>query len=93
MISDARRRKLLKILAERQAATVAELEGPLNASAATVRREIAVLAMAKQLTKVHGGVLHLAADKPTSLAGQTFQHNMTLHRNSKQANARCAAAM
>lgn len=93
MINHMRRKKLLKILAERGSATVAELEGVLNASAATVRRDIAVLAVNGQLVKMHGGARHLAPDKPGGLVGTNFWENMALHAGRKRAIARRAAAL
>ena len=93
MINHTRRKKLLKILTERGDITVAELEGALNASAATIRRDIAVLAASGQLVKVHGGAQQLVPDKPSGLVGSNFWENMALHPERKRAIARRAAEM
>ncbi|MFM0501767.1 DeoR/GlpR family DNA-binding transcription regulator [Paraburkholderia caffeinilytica] len=93
MINHTRRKKLLRILAEQGGATVADLEGALNASAATIRRDIAVLAASGQLVKVHGGAQPLAPDKAGGLAGANFWENMAQHPGRKRAIARRAATM
>jgi len=93
LINHTRRKKLLKILAERGSVTVTELEGALNASAATIRRDIAVLATSGQLVKVHGGAQHIAPDKPGGLVGSNFRESTAVHPERKRAIARRAAQM
>ncbi|SMG60366.1 DeoR/GlpR family DNA-binding transcription regulator [Paraburkholderia susongensis] len=93
MINHTRRKKLLKILAERGSVTVTELESALSASAATIRRDITVLATSGQLVKVHGGAQHLAPDKPTGLVGSSFVENSAVFPERKRAIARRAAQM
>jgi DeoR family transcriptional regulator, ulaG and ulaABCDEF operon transcriptional repressor len=95
MINHARRKSLLKLLTERHSVTVTELEPLLNASAATIRRDIAVLAASKHLKKVHGGAQMLPVEKPStsSLVGVTFQQNIGQHVAQKRAIARRAAQM
>ena len=93
MINHTRRKNLLKLLSERQRVSVAELEKELDASAATIRRDIAVLAAGKQLKKVHGGAQVLPPDKPPLLAGLTFQQNSRLNIGRKRAIARRAVDM
>jgi len=93
MTNHTRRKALLKVLAERQSVTVTELESELGASAATIRRDIAVLAASKQLKKVHGGAQLLPPDRPQSLVGLTFQQNISLFPEKKRAIARRAAEM
>lgn len=93
MINHARRKKLLKILAERGRITVTELEPVLSASAATIRRDIVALAASGQLLKVHGGAQCLASNRASGLVGTSFARNRELHPRSKQAIARRAAEM
>ncbi|NML34474.1 DeoR/GlpR family DNA-binding transcription regulator [Paraburkholderia antibiotica] len=93
MINHTRRKKLLRILAERGNVTVTELEGVLSASAATIRRDITVLATGGQLVKVHGGAQHLAPDKPDGLVGSNFWESTAVYPERKRAIARRAAQM
>lgn len=93
MINHTRWKKLLRILAERHGATVAELERELNASAATIRRDISALAARGHLAKVHGGARHLASDKRGDLTSANFSENIAQHAERKRAIARRAAAM
>jgi len=93
MLNDKRRKALLKVLAERQRATVAQLVELVHASPATVRRDIVWLAERELLHRVRGGAEHLAKARHHALAGETFQHNLSLRSDEKRAIARRAAAM
>ncbi len=90
MINHSRRKNLLTLLAERHAISVAELAQALDASAATIRRDLTELAASHLLKKVHGGAQVLAPAKPPSLMGLTFQQNIAQHAGRKRAIARRA---
>jgi len=93
VINHSRRKNLLTLLAERQSLSVVELEKALNASAATIRRDITELAASNLLKKVYGGAQALQPDKPPSLIGLTFQQNIAQHAGRKRAIARRAVEM
>ncbi|TFW29285.1 DeoR/GlpR family DNA-binding transcription regulator [Duganella callida] len=94
MINHKRRKRLLKLLAEHQSATVPELVEWLNASPATVRRDISWLAARSLLTRTRGGAANLEQKKRAyPLTSETFQHNIQCHAERKRAIARYAASM
>jgi DeoR family ulaG and ulaABCDEF operon transcriptional repressor len=63
MVNHKRRKRLLKLLAEHQTATVQQLVEWLNASPATVRRDISWLAARNLLTRTRGGAENLQQKK------------------------------
>ena len=95
MINHKRRKGLLKLLAENSAASVEQLVGWLNASPATVRRDIAWLAERNLLTRTRGGAQCLPQKKERTfaLSGETFQNNIERQAAQKRAIARHACAM
>lgn len=90
MINHTRRKRLLKLLAEQGSVSVQEFVTTLDASPATVRRDIAVLAASKLLKRVRGGAEHVVADRPPSLIGTRFQDNAVRCQGQKRAIARRA---
>jgi DeoR family ulaG and ulaABCDEF operon transcriptional repressor len=94
MVNHKRRKRLLKLLAERQAATVQELVEWLAASPATVRRDINWLAERNLLTRTRGGVQNLLQkSRQHPLASDTFEHNIQCFAARKRAIASHAASM
>lgn len=93
MINHKRRKKLLKLLSEQQRVSVSQLVDELSASAATIRRDIAVLAKSRQLRRVHGGAEHLDNSQSPALLGASFQHNTALFRGAKRAIAQRAVTL
>ncbi|MBV7534348.1 DeoR/GlpR family DNA-binding transcription regulator [Duganella sp. sic0402] len=94
MIKHKRHKRLLKLLAEHQNATVPQLVDWLSASPATVRRDIGWLAERNLLTRTRGG----AASRQPKVRGlahasETFQHNMQCNAERKRGIARYAAGM
>lgn len=88
-----RRKQLLKLLDQHDSASVPELAGWLDASDATVRRDIATLAGGKLLKRVRGGAARLARQSavPDALAARPFRDSIERHAAAKRAIARRAA--
>jgi DeoR family ulaG and ulaABCDEF operon transcriptional repressor len=94
MVNHKRRKRLLKLLAEHQAATVQQLVEWLNASPATVRRDISWLAARNLLTRTRGGAENLLPKKRHfALTSETFQNNIQCFAARKRAIARHAVSM
>jgi DeoR family transcriptional regulator, ulaG and ulaABCDEF operon transcriptional repressor len=94
MINHNRRKRLLKLLAEHNSATVPQLVEWLSASPATVRRDIGWLAERNLLTRTRGGAEHLQQKKRVlTLQSEKFQNNIHCYAERKRAIARCAANM
>ncbi len=94
MVNHKRRKLLLKLLAEHQTATVPQLVERLNASPATVRRDINWLAQRNLLTRTRGGVQYLVPrTRHHPLSSESFEHNLRCQAHGKRAIARRAAAM
>lgn len=94
MINHKRRKRLLKLLAEHQTASVPQLVEWLNASPATVRRDISWLAARSLLTRTRGGATNLEQKKRGfPLTSETFQNNIQCRGEHKRAIARYAAGM
>jgi len=94
MVNHKRRKRLLKLLAEHQTATVQQLVEWLNASPATVRRDISWLAARNLLTRTRGGAENLLPKKRQfALTSETFQNNIQCFAARKRAIARHAAGM
>jgi DeoR family ulaG and ulaABCDEF operon transcriptional repressor len=94
MVNHKRRKRLLKLLAEHQTASVPQLVEWLSASPATVRRDISWLAARNLLTRTRGGAANLAQKKRNmTLTSETFEHNIQCFADRKRAIARHAAGM
>lgn len=94
MVNHKRRKRLLKLLAEHQTATVQQLVEWLNASPATVRRDISWLAARNLLTRTRGGAENLLPKKRQfALTSETFQNNIQCFAARKRAIARHAASL
>jgi DeoR family ulaG and ulaABCDEF operon transcriptional repressor len=73
-----------------------DLEVRLDASPATIRRDLARLEAQGQIVRVHGGAKWPAADEPPPslrLSGTPFDQSITLNLAAKQAIGRAAAAL
>lgn len=94
MINHKRRKRLLALLNEHVHVSVERLCQWLNASAATVRRDIAWLAERNMLNRVRGGAERLPPT-PTSfaLSGASFQASLASFPAQKRAIARYAASL
>jgi DeoR family ulaG and ulaABCDEF operon transcriptional repressor len=94
MVNQKRRKRLLRVLADHQTASVQQLVEWLNASPATVRRDISWLAARNLLTRTRGGAVALQQKKQdASLCSETFEHNFQFYGERKRAIARYASAM
>jgi len=94
MVNHKRRKRLLKLLAEHQTASVPQLVDWLSASPATVRRDISWLAARSLLTRTRGGAANLEQKKRSfTLTSETFQHHIQCYAARKRAIARHAAGM
>jgi DeoR family ulaG and ulaABCDEF operon transcriptional repressor len=94
MVNHKRRKRLLKVLADHQSATVQQLVEWLNASPATVRRDISWLAARNLLTRTRGGAAALQQKKQdASLHSETFEHNFQFYGERKRAIARYASTL
>ena len=94
MVNHKRRKRLLKLLAEHHSVTVQQLVDSLNASPATVRRDISWLAARNLLTRTRGGAENLQQKKKSfALSSETFQNNIQCYAERKRAIARYACSM
>jgi len=89
-----RRNDLLKLLADRQSATVHQLVETLDASPSTIRRDISWLAARHLLARTRGGARTVQQKKRLGgIAGDSFEQNVRCNAERKLAIARRAAAM
>ena len=93
MINHRRHKRLLKLLDEHTQASTEQLMAWLNASSATVRRDLAWLAAHQQLTRVRGGAVRLPKPRTGRLRSESFQHDIGQHTAQKRAIARHAASL
>ncbi len=96
MIESQRHSLILDLLDEQQVVTVTELVSTLNASAATIRRDLTKLSEQGMLIKVHGGAESRRAPvnvlRP-SLKGPAFYANLEKQVPEKRAIARKAVEL
>jgi DeoR family ulaG and ulaABCDEF operon transcriptional repressor len=85
---------IFRLIGEGGFITFRELERKLDASPATIRRDLDRLATKGRLIRVHGGA-KLAADPPATggLTGVPFHQNIGRNREAKEAIGRAAAAL
>lgn len=89
MFVQERHKELMALLGTRGSMTVREIEQALNASSATVRRDLDQLARQGRILRTHGGAMH-----PTALQGEPiFQQRAKVARAAKQTVANKAASM
>jgi DeoR family ulaG and ulaABCDEF operon transcriptional repressor len=93
MLEAERHRLILKLLRERSVASVGDLVELLDASEATVRRDINALGDQGLLRRIRGGAESLTPRHEAHLAGVPFALNRGLGAAQKRAIARAAAAL
>ena len=93
-----REQAILALLEQRGFIAFRDLEKQMDASPATLRRDLERMAGEGRLSRVRGGV-KAALDRgnsraiPTHLAGAPFHENVARHRKEKEAIGRAAAAL
>jgi DeoR family transcriptional regulator, ulaG and ulaABCDEF operon transcriptional repressor len=85
--------KVLTLVRERRVVRVTTLMAELNASSATLRRDLVKLEEMGQLKRVHGGAEAIEAAQQSHLATRSFGLSQTLNADLKRAVAKVAAAM
>ncbi|MBB3212494.1 DeoR family ulaG and ulaABCDEF operon transcriptional repressor [Herbaspirillum sp. Sphag1AN] len=94
MINHKRRKRLLGLVSDHGNATVEQLCQWLNASAATVRRDIAWLSERNMLNRIRGGAEQVAPKRnPYALSGESFQASLACFPAQKRAIAKYAASL
>lgn len=93
MNNQDRRKRLLRLLAQQGAATVADLAQWLEVSTSTIRRDMRMLDLSGQIERVHGGGRRVDVRRAATLKGGSFQNDVLRHPERKRAIARYAASM
>jgi DeoR family transcriptional regulator, ulaG and ulaABCDEF operon transcriptional repressor len=93
MLERERWQKILTMVRERRVVRVSALMDELNASSATLRRDLAKLEEMNQLRRVHGGAEAIEAAQQPHLATRPFNVAQTLNAERKRAVAQAASAM
>jgi DeoR family transcriptional regulator, ulaG and ulaABCDEF operon transcriptional repressor len=93
-----REQAILNLLTERGFIAFRDLEKRLDASPATLRRDLERMAQQGRINRIRGGIKmtteSASADAtPTRLAGVPFHENIARHRKQKEAIGRAAAAL
>jgi DeoR family ulaG and ulaABCDEF operon transcriptional repressor len=94
-----REQEILRLLTRRGFVTFRELESEIDASPATLRRDLERLATEGRLVRVHGGARRSeesssgATLPPPALQGVPFHDNIARHANEKRAIGRAAARL
>ena len=88
-----RHRLILKAVRERPFVTTQEIMELTEASAATVRRDVAALHLKKALRRVRGGAEALSPTQQVRLSGRPFEVNQSINARHKRAIAERAAMM
>jgi DeoR family transcriptional regulator, ulaG and ulaABCDEF operon transcriptional repressor len=85
--------RILRMVRERQVVRVTALMSELNASSATLRRDLVKLEEMGQLKRVHGGAEAIEAAQQSHLATRSFGVSQTLNAERKRAVAKVAASL
>lgn len=96
MLAAEREKLILDVLAERGFVSYRQLEAQLDASPATIRRDLSRLESAGSLVRVHGGAKSLvenAAVAPGALTGTPFDRSLRQNLAAKRAIGKAAAAL
>jgi DeoR family ulaG and ulaABCDEF operon transcriptional repressor len=93
MIERERHSAILGLLKDKPIVSVAELVAALDASAATVRRDIGALAARGELRRVRGGIEAMKPRAEARLAGTPFDENKAIAVAQKRAIGKAAAAL
>jgi DeoR/GlpR family transcriptional regulator of sugar metabolism len=92
MHAEERERTILSMLESRGFVTFRELDKRLNASSATLRRDLERLAVAGRIVRVHGGA-KFPDPQPSGLTGIPFHENIKKNAAAKAAIGRAAAQL
>ncbi|MCA3554798.1 DeoR/GlpR family DNA-binding transcription regulator [Aestuariivirga sp.] len=93
-MTEAERHKLmLDLLRDRPFASVRDLQAVIDASPATIRRDVAKLHAAGSVRKVFGGIAATEAGGPEGVTARPFTENQMLGVAAKKAIAREAASL
>lgn len=94
MHAEERERLILEVMQPAGFVSYRNLEARLDASPATIRRDLTRLENAGQITRVHGGAkLAEIDDASTRLIGTPFDKSITQHLSAKQAIGKAAATL
>ena len=96
MHAEERERLILEAVADTGFVSYRALEAQLDASPATIRRDLTRLEESGRIQRVHGGAKLPEDDKPENplgLAGTPFEQSITQHLPAKQAIGRAAARL
>jgi DeoR family transcriptional regulator, ulaG and ulaABCDEF operon transcriptional repressor len=94
MHAEERERLILDTMQPAGFVSYRDLEARLDASPATIRRDLTRLENAGRITRVHGGAKLSESDEAsTRLIGTPFDKSITLHLAAKQAIGKAAAAL
>src|SRR6185437_16108392 len=85
--------EILRLLKSQGFVSFRELCGRLDASSATIRRDLERLESEGRLARVRGGARAAGAGEPEHLVGAPFEINRTRHAAEKAAIGRAAAAL
>lgn len=92
MHAQDRERTILAMLESRGFVTFRELDKRLNASPATLRRDLERLAVAGRIVRVHGGA-KVSDSQPAGLTGVPFHENIKKNAAAKAAIGKAAAEL
>jgi DeoR family fructose operon transcriptional repressor len=90
MLTEERKKQILKLVEQNGGVSVQELMTVLNASESTIRRDLHDLAKKELLVKVHGGAVSTSKN---ITADSSVSEREDLNREKKQAIARYAASL
>jgi DeoR family ulaG and ulaABCDEF operon transcriptional repressor len=93
MHAEQRERLILEAMAPTGFVSYRELEAKLDASPATIRRDLTRLEEQGRIVRVHGGAKVPQEAAPLRLAGTPFDQSITQNLAAKQAIGRAAAAL
>ena len=98
MHASQREKHILELIARKGFLSFQELDGNINASAATLRRDLERLASAGQIRRVRGGAERIDSTASTgasasALTGSPFHENAARYEREKQAIGKSAASL
>lgn len=95
MLAEQRHRLILELLNEKQLVTIAQLGDALDASDATIRRDLGKLESDGKLVRVHGGaqLAEQTSARRRQLEGTAFLANREVHAREKRLIAERAVAL
>lgn len=93
MLEAERQKLILKIVQERSIVSISDLVEMLDASDATLRRDVNAMAERGELRRIRGGAEAIRPRHETHLVGRPFALSRDIHVPQKRAIARAAAAL